>query len=751
MTNADATPSRSSWLPLYAGTIFLSAFLLFLVQPIIAKQILPWFGGSAAVWATCMVFFQMALLAGYAYADWTTRRLSPQRQAILHAVLLVGSLFLLPIIPSASWKPTGAENPSWQILGLLAATIGLPYLLLSTTTPLVQAWFARRHHHAMPYRLFALSNLASLLALLAYPFAIEPWVSARMQSLVWSACYLLFAALCVWAAAIGTQSSGEPAEKAVPDLPAAAKPGIGLQLEWLALAAMGSFMLLAVTNHLCQNVASVPFLWIAPLSIYLASFIFCFDHSRWYQRLVFLPLAAVALPLMARYTSSLEMKEVVAVFAGGLFVCCMCCHGELARSKPAPQFLTTFYLMISLGGALGGLLVGFAAPYLLRGFFEISIGLVVCSVLLTIRMLMCRFSRDAEFTPDKSSSRMAEWLCIAAFLFVVFVLEFMRWRPVHLPWSPTWLTLEGIEIFVLACALLLALQTRTGKWAIMISLIMIGVTARESTKAVRHQISDARVMRRNFYGAIRTTDSAPPQPFRSLMHGDILHGGQFLDPDERFLPNTYFAPTSGFGRLFTSLPAAPRKVGVVGLGAGSIIAYARKGDEFRFYEINPQVVELARTEFTFLTQGPARTEVVLGDGRLSLEREPSQQFDVLVLDAFSGDAIPLHLLTREAMAIYLKHLKPGGAMIFQATNRYVDIGPVVAGLAAEAGLTAVMVSDEPDEMETWFYDTDQIIVTANKALLNAPQIRNGGKAIKPQLQFPPWTDNYNNLFRVLKF
>jgi SAM-dependent methyltransferase len=285
-------------------------------------------------------------------------------------------------------------------------------------------------------------------------------------------------------------------------------------------------------------------------------------------------------------------------------------------------------------------------------------------------------------------------------------------------------------------------------------VLVIGLTAREAAKAVKEQTADARVMRRNFYGAIRTCDSAGSQPFRSLMHGDILHGGQFLNLEERFQANTYFAPTSGFGRLFTSLPAGPRKVGVVGLGAGSIIAYARKGDTFRFYEINPQVVELARTEFSFLTEGPAQTEVVLGDGRLSLEREPSQQFDVIALDAFSGDAIPLHLLTREAMAIYLKHLKPGGALIFQATNRYVDIAPVVTSLAAEVGLTAVMASDdldsEGDSSDTWFYNTDQIIVTANQALLNASRIRDGGRVVKLQANFPIWTDDYNNLFRVLK-
>lgn len=669
---------------LHAGTIFLSAFLLFLVQPIIAKQILPWFGGSAAVWATCMGFFQLALLAGYAYADWTTRRFTPRRQAMLHGGLLAASLLLLPIIPSAAWKPTGAENPSWLILGLLAVTIGLPYVLLSTTTPLVQAWFARRHHHAMPYRLFALSNLASLLALLAYPFTIEPWLTTRTQSLVWSALYAAFVALCGWAAADSVRAETTTAGLRASDTAlAAVRPGLGPRLEWLALAAMGTFLLLAVTNHLCQNVASVPFLWIAPLSIYLASFIFCFDHPRWYRRVLFLPLAAVLLPLMAHHHASLELQQVAPLFAGGLFACCMCCHGELARTKPAPQFLTTFYLMISVGGALGGLLVGFAAPYLLKGFFEISIGLAACAALLTFSV------------------------------------------------------------------------RRIGWWAVALGGLVTGATVWEAGKAVKEQLADVREMRRNFYGALRTSDSFLPQSFRSLMHGEILHGGQFLDPEQQFSANTYFGPTSGFGRLFASLPAHPRKVGVVGLGAGSILAYGRPGDEFRFYEINPQVVELARAEFTFLTKGPARTEVVLGDGRLSLEREPSQQFDVLALDAFSGDAIPLHLLTREAMAIYLRHLKPGGAIIFQATNRYVGIAPVIAKLAAGHGLTAVMISDAPemdsDDTEALYYDTDQILVTGNRALLDAPQIRSGGKIIQPRSDFPLWTDDYNNLLHVLKF
>jgi len=670
---------------LYAAPIFLGAFLLFLVQPIIAKQILPWFGGSAAVWATCMVFFQMALLLGYAYADWTTRRLTHRRQVVLHIALLALSLLLLPIIPDAAWKPAGNEDPAWRILGLLAVTIGLPYFLLSTTSPLMQAWFAWRFHHAAPYRLFALSNLASLLALLFYPVAIEPWVTTATQSVSWSVIYGVFALLSIATAAVSIRNAG--ADKV--DVPVAAggrdadavKPGLGQQLVWLTLAAMASFLLLAVTNHICQNVASLPFLWILPLTLYLATFIFCFDHPRWYRRNIFLVLAAVALPVMAWYSDSLDLKVAIPIYLGGLFVCCMFCHGELSQLKPAPRFLTTYYLMISLGGAIGGLLVGLVAPHLLSGYFELGIGLVACAALLLYRTF-----------------RIAWWA-------------------------------------MLGCA------------------AVVGATAWGAGKAIDYQVSDSRVMMRNFYSVLRTREYTEPVPFRSMVHGGIVHGGQLLDPDLRFAPSSYFGPNSGYGRMFASLPDAPRKVGVIGLGAGSIIAYARKGDTFRFYEINPQVVELARREFTFMADSPAKIDVVLGDGRLSLEREASQQFDVLAMDAFSGDSIPLHLLTREAMTIYLRHLKPGGVLAFQATNRFIDIAPVVASLAAEHGLTAVMISDAAGSEEGadyWISGTDQILVTSNRALLESGMIRDAGKAITAPAGFRIWTDSFNNLLHVLK-
>jgi SAM-dependent methyltransferase len=667
---------------LYASAIFLGAFLLFLVQPIIAKQILPWFGGSAAVWATCMVFFQLALLAGYAYADFTTRRLTPRRQVILHVVLLAVSLLVLPITPDVSWKPAGEENPSWRILGLLTLTIGLPYFILSTTSPLLQAWFARRFHHAIPYRLFALSNLASLLALLAYPVMIEPWVTTFTQSISWSVFYALFVCLCGYAAIASARSAGDDsAPQAVTAAETEPPPSGGRQLIWLTLAAMATFLLLAVTTHITQNVASLPFLWILPLSLYLATFILCFDHPRWYQREVFLLLVAVMLPLMAWYSDSLNLKLVIPMYLVGLFVCCMFCHGELSQLKPSPRYLTRYYLMISLGGAVGGLLVGFGAPYLLNGYFELAIGLTACALLLL-------------------------------------------YRTFRLAW-----------------------------WALIATAGVVGATAWGAGKAVEHQFADSRLMMRNFYSVLKVREFPEPTPFRSLVHGGIMHGGQLMEPQYRLRPSSYFGLNSGYGRMFASLPDTPRKVGVIGLGAGSVIAYGRKGDTFRFYEINPQVVDVAHREFTFMQDTPAKIEVVLGDGRLSLEREPGQQFDVLAMDAFSGDSIPMHLLTREAMQIYLRHLKPGGVLLFQATNRFLSIAPIVASLANEFGLAAVLVSDSPDSEEGadyWTSSTDQVIVTSNRALLQSEKIRSVATEITIPAGFRVWTDDFNNLLRVLK-
>ena len=667
---------------LHAGTIFLSAFLLFLVQPVIAKQILPWFGGAAAVWATCLVFFQSVLLFGYAYADWTTRFLAPRRQAWLHLTLLAASLLTLPIIPEAHWKPGEAGGePTLLILGLLGATIGLAYFLLSTTSPLVQAWFWQRFRHVVPYRLFALSNFASLLALLSYPVLVEPFLPLAAQSWVWSGAYAVFAVLCAATALVSTRGAAAATAPAAAANPAENAPSFGDRLLWIALSAMGSCLLLAITNHLTQNIASIPFLWVVPLSLYLVTFILCFDHPRWYRRGVFLALAALLLPAMAWYSDSLEWWTAAPLYTAGLFVCCMFCHGELTMLKPGPQHLTTFYLMIAVGGAIGALLVGIAAPNLLSGYYELGVALT-------------------------------------------------------------------------ACALLLFYRTLTGRWWLAGgALAVVAATATFTAISISEYLSDTRVILRNFYGVVRTRDFPDPVPFRVMYHGSINHGGQLQDPELRNRPTSYFAPTSGYGRTFASLPAGPRRVGVIGLGAGAIAAYSRPGDLFRFYEIDPQVAAVAVQEFTFLRDSRAQVDVILGDGRLSLEGEEVQRYDLLAIDAFSGDSIPMHLITREAMAIYLRHLKPDGVIVFQATNRFVDISPVVERLAAEFGLTAVLVSDVPENTEGadyWISGTDQIIVTKNARLLAAEPIRSVAEPLAPRPDFRVWTDDFYNLSRILK-
>jgi SAM-dependent methyltransferase/MFS family permease len=661
----------------YAATIFLSSFLLFLVQPIIAKQILPWFGGSAAVWTTCLVFFQSVLLAGYAYADWTTR-LGARRQALLHVALLAVSLLCLPILASSAWKPQGNEEPIGRILLLLLATIGLPYFLLSTTTPLLQAWYWRRFRTVVPYRLFALSNLASLLALLGFPVLFEPAFDLKALGWGWSLLFAAFTLLCAGTAWLSMNGNGVQEKAAIP----AEKLSARRQLLWLALAAMGSVMLLAVTNHITQNVASVPFLWVVPLSIYLLSFILAFDHPRWYWRPLFLALALALVPAMAWYAPSLELRVAIPIYVAGLFVACMFCHGELASLKPDPAHLTRFYLMISLGGAIGAVLVAIVAPLVLSGYFELGVALVLLALLVSTRL------RGAAL-------------------------------------------LGGIAVTAA-------------------TVVLVTRAAQEYTEGVR-------VMERDFYGVVRTADHETPIPYRAMYHGPIMHGGQLLGDAFRNTPADYFGPGSGYGRVFDSLrqinPKKPLRVGVIGLGAGVIASWMKPGDALVFYEISPRVVDIAHREFTFLNDSSAKIEIVLGDGRLSLEREPPRQYDVMGIDAFSGDSIPMHLVTREAMALYIKHLKPDGVIVFQATNRFIDLLPVVKRLASEFGFEAVNIADDPesgDGPEYWYSATDQVIVTRNAKLLAWPRIADAAEEIEERKSLPIFTDSHHNLLRILK-
>lgn len=674
-------------MPIYALTIFASAFLLFLVQPIMAKQILPWFGGSAAVWTTCLMFFQVVLLFGYAYADWTIRFLKPRPQVILHVVLIVLSLASLPIIAGAGWKPEGDEDPSWLILGLLAATIGLPYFLLSSTGPLLQAWFARSYPAATNvYRLFALSNAASLAALVAYPFVVEPYVTTHGQSLSWSTGYALFALLCAGSAFFSLRLAvRNGSAQATTRSPAAAEspaPRLTDYLLWLTLAAFGSFMLIAVTNHITHDVASVPFLWILPLTLYLLSFVLCFEGRNWYQRKIFfLPLLIlVAAMAWALHFDGgvMNIKQAIPLFAAGLFVICMFFHGELAALKPAPRYLTGYYLMISLGGAVGGLLVGFVAPKLFNTYYEFGVGLLVTAL-------------------------------IAAYL--------ARRAPLVVP---------------------------------ALALVAACVTGYHVQSYVDMLSQNARVMSRNFYGTLRVKDHENDGT-RRLMHGVIMHGEQFLAPERSMEPTTYYGPTSGVGRIIEiKRESAPQiRVGVVGLGAGTLATYGRPGDVYRFYEINPEVIELAKTEFSFLGSSTANIETLLGDARLTMEREPAQRYDVLAIDAFSSDSIPTHLMTQQAMGIYLKNTKADGVIAFHVTNRFLHLAPVVKRIADEHGLHAVLISDDPDK-DSDLANTDWVLVSRSRAALADPQLAAATDPIKTIPGLRLWTDSFSNLFKILK-
>ena len=692
---SSSNTTRNGWDAwLYALTIFVSAFLLFQVQPMIAKMILPWFGGTSAVWSTCMLFFQMALLLGYVYAHWL-HALPPRRQAIVHSILLVLSLAVLPVLPGAKWKPTDASDPSLLILGLLSVTIGLPYLALSTTSPLLQSWYARRAG-SVPYRLFALSNFASMLALLSYPVLIEPNFTVRTQSWAWSTGYAVFAISCATAAWIAARSA-PAAGKNEPKLTEKQgdAPTVGLRTIWIALAACASTLLLAVTTFLTSDVAAIPFLWVLPLAVYLITFILCFESQRFYNRTVFFPLLIGALVCFAWYLQPrslrMNMGITIALLAAALFVCCMVCHGELARLKPHPSRLTGYYVMVSIGGAIGGLFVGLVAPNVFNAYHEFPIALVVCAGLAAFLLF-----RD--------------WNSFGA-------------APYRKPLG--W----GLTVLVLGYA----------GWVASIT---------------KYNISGYRAIARNFYGQLRVEDEGNVDTDidadRKLLHGRINHGIQMLDPKLQRTPVAYFCEASGIGHAMqTRLPNTNWKVGILGLGAGALAPYGRAGDTFRIYEINPLVLDMARTWFTYLKDTPAKVEVSLGDGRLVLEREPSQQFDLLVMDAFSGDSVPVHLITRDAFATYFRHVKPGGILAVNISNRYLDLQPVMERAATAFGRKAVIL-DYTAKDEDMLCNSSSWALLVDKDLLASADSLKTGRVLAPFTKFRMWTDDFSNMLSILQ-
>jgi hypothetical protein len=925
--------NRSSGLAWWsAGTILLSAFLLFQVQPVITKKILPWFGGSPAVWTTCVLFFQLVLLGGYAYAHLLTHRVQPRWQALVHLAVVIVALGLLLLFfpPSAIWKPADGRLPALRILTLLTAVVAAPYFVLSTTGPLVQAWFARLYPGRSPYRLYSLSNIGSLAALLTYPFLVEPALKVDTQGGVWSIGFILFAtlitilALGIWrfdkvnptllkeeppvTAAEGlvakrpseaANAKSQPSKTAV-DSP----PRVGLRVSWLLLAALASMAFLAITNHLCQDIAVVPFMWVIPLSLYLLSFIICFDNERWYLRKTFgvaailmilwltaikeysavndameygqrLIVATFTRPtfddaaeaeayakktfsekvktaeLHGRYvgiwvgrmklTASLpitfsktndkffdgigwvvakvnnglnwltrdrtpvklesgetfasldknkdgkltkeelpdppltslvlwdansdgqvtadefnqkagkredrfhlafnvetyDFKEHVfvasAAYMLALFLICMVCHGELVKSKPAPKYLTSFYLSISAGGALGGLFVALVAPMIFKTHFEMAIAMIGGFVVGWLAIF--HDGRDRWL----KGREVLQWTL--AFVMVATALFAVR------------LNMEDIETNRLVRMLPESWRQRLVNWN------MMGKPER-----------DLIAMERNFYGTVTVTrmgsDEDPYNDGRALYNGRIWHGFQFTDPSRELEPSTYYVSGTGAALAVQENPRKGQglRVAVIGLGSGSMAAHAQEGDTFRFYDIDPKVEMVAHKYFTYLDKIPkarnATVEVVMGDARVSLERELKEtdgqglNYDVIHLDAFSGDAIPAHLLTDESFDLYDKHLrkdqqgKPIGIVVVHISNRYLDLEPVVAAIARKHKYDTLSVhkTEEGGPTDT---ASDWILVTRNEDFLNKLRNKGIGEPLKPDKEIL-WTDQYTALFPIMK-
>lgn len=687
------TASKSAGLStlVFATTIFSSAFLLFLVQPLVGKYILPWFGGSPSVWTTCMLIFQALLFFGYGYAHLLSR-FSPRWQATIHGVLLLAALCTLPITPAATWKPTELSNPVGQIVLLLLACVGLPYFLLSATGPLLQSWFARTQPGVSPYRLYALSNAGSLLALLAYPFALERWLSKPHQTIAWSIAFAAFALLCgICAALVARDRSNRRPHDAVTSASAAsgaAAPTVESIVLWFGLAMIASMMLLATTNQVCVDVAVIPFLWVIPLALYLLTFILCFDGEMWYRRRLFMTIALITMPLACFFTllpANGSLLFQLGIYFTALFAGCMVCHGELVRLKPASQHLTLFYLTISAGGSCGGLFVGLLAPALFVDYYEFHLA-IIGFALLSLTVVL-------RNSASLSSPRV---------------------------------------------------QLSVATAAVAVWLVLVGVFA-----VTGHRVSKYMAITRNFYGNLKVEREVSQGTFRAprvLIHGRIVHGAQNVaSAGNRMEPTAYYGRKSGVGLALAHLNQAPeRRVGVIGLGIGTLATYGRAGDVYRFYEINPSVVDFAKTYFSFLGKCAAENECVVGDARLVMERETPQAFDLMVLDAFSGDAIPVHLLTREAFEVYLKHVAPGGLLACHVSNVHFDLLPVLAGIADELGLSAIQVDSKGNPAE---FQTDATWVLLSRNQDELPAISNAKNLDGIRRTY--WTDDQNNLFEVL--
>jgi hypothetical protein len=703
----------------YAAAVLVGAALVFQIQPIAGKLLLPVFGGGASIWTTCMFFFQSMLLAGYGYAHLMTTALRPRHQAVTHGALLLLSAAFLPVEFTAETLDSSASNPGSLIFLVLLLAIGFPFVMLASTAPLIQRWASMTRPTRTPYRLYALSNAGALLALLTYPLLVEPHVSLQAQTVAWSTGYgaFLLASLAacrmVWQRRDLMSVLVARGEVSVDGVGAKDAYGLTDGLLSVLLSACGVVLLLATTNQITQNVAPIPFLWILPLVAYLLTYILCFSGERWYDRAIWGSLfivAASSLIILDFFGSSFAIVPVVVAYLLVLFCACMVCHGELYRLRPQPRQLTVYYLLIAIGGALGGAFVSVFAPYFFTRYWEGLAGTYLVYLVLGFNVL-----RESSARRKHNGARRASAL----------QAQVEHWSRV----------LFGIG------------------WSLGILLFPAVVISLDSLR-VQYDVASLR----NFYGVLNVRDVISDGiPRRMLVDGTTIHGFQLLEPSGKKTPTSYYSANTGIALVMENVAreGTGLSVGIVGLGAGTLAAYGQPLDMYRFYELNPAVIDVAQQHFSFLQDSAATIEIVPGDGRISLESElqqvGSRRYDVLIIDAFNSDAIPVHLLTLEAFQLYWSHLKPSGVLAFHVTNNYLDLAPVVANLAHHSGNEVFLVTTPIESGVT--STADWVLVGENVDIVAQNEttavFTDRSSAPRPRLS-RIWTDDYSDLMGALK-
>ncbi len=693
---------------IYIISIFLSAFLIFQIQPLIGKMILPWFGGSSSVWSTAMMFFQVLLTGGYTYAFWLIERTSIRNQRKIHTAVLGISLLILavmafllptPITPGSAWEPVGTQNPIWNILLLLTVLIGLPFFILASNSTLIQAWYNRAHPQRSFYWLYALSNVGSLIALVTYPLVFERVYSLQVQAWIWTAGYVLFALFTGFMISLIKSREDQEVHQAnhLNMEEGLETPPKMHQFMWISLSATGSILLLATTSQITQEIAPIPLLWVVPLAVYLLTFVLSFSGEGRYHRPLFtllLALGSIGMYHVVKETR-FDFYTKIGILIFFLFSACMVAHGELYRLRPQASYLSRFYLLVSVGGALGGITVNLIAPVIFDGYWEIYLGWV----LILVQLLALVFVRQTETLK----------------------------RPLRI----------GHDLTV-------------GVHAVLVLYFSI-TTIFNLSKILEYQ-------GRNFYGVSKVYLDTKREAYRYI-HGSTIHGFQFIAPDERDTPTSYFWARSGIAIIIRNHPRFGQEmnVGVLGLGIGTLASYGRPGDHYRFYEINPEVIELAEGKggyFSFLADSSADISVVIGDARLSLEKELTQgqnhHFDLLVMDAFSSDSVPVHLITREAFETYLEHLAPDGVIAVNITNYFLDLQPVIWQLGQEFGLKAIVISSSVPQDNLAGYNSKWMFLARDSSLFSFPEIAEVADQLEGyNTDIRLWTDDYNNLIQII--